>query len=104
MTHVVIATPTLSRPHDAYIAAAEASVPLIEAAGMKCSIIFEFGNVYISHARSVMLRKALLADADIVVFIDHDLSWNPEALTKLILTEGDVVAGTYRFKAYRLGS
>lgn len=45
-----------------------------------------------------MLRKAMDAEADVVVFIDHDLSFPPEALLKLIQTPGDVVAGTYRFK------
>ncbi|HEX6827296.1 MAG TPA: hypothetical protein VF077_13335 [Nitrospiraceae bacterium] len=53
---------------------------------------------YISAARSMMLRKALNANASVVVFIDHDLAWRPEDLLKLIETEGDVVSGTYRFK------
>ena len=45
-----------------------------------------------------MLRKALDAKADVIVFLDHDLSWEPKDLLKLIETEGDVVSGTYRFK------
>ena len=45
-----------------------------------------------------MLRKALDAKADVVVFIDHDLSWEPQDLLTLIETEGDVVSGNYRFK------
>lgn len=45
-----------------------------------------------------MLRKAQDAKADVIVFIDHDLSWDPEDLLTLIETPGDVVAGTYRFK------
>jgi hypothetical protein len=45
-----------------------------------------------------MLRKALDKDSDIIVFLDHDVSWRPEDLVKLVQTEGDVVAGTYRFK------
>ena len=45
-----------------------------------------------------MLRKALDAKADVIVFLDYDLSWDPQDLLKLIQTEGDVVAGTYRFK------
>ena len=45
-----------------------------------------------------MLRKALDAKADVIVFIDHDLEWNPGDLLKLISTEGDVVSGVYRFK------
>jgi len=45
-----------------------------------------------------MLRAALDAKADVIVFIDYDVSWAPEDLLKLIETEGDVVAGTYRCK------
>ena len=45
-----------------------------------------------------MLRKALDAKADVIVFIDHDVSWDAKDLLTLIQTEGDVVAGTYRFK------
>ena len=45
-----------------------------------------------------MLRKALDAKADVIVFIDHDVSWQPEDLLTLIEAKGNVVAGTYRFK------
>lgn len=61
-------------------------------------MVSEIGNPYISAARSYMLRKALESGADVVVFIDHDLSWRPKDLLTLIETPGDVVAGTYRFK------
>lgn len=56
------------------------------------------GCPYISRARAMMLRKAQDARADVIVFIDHDLSWDPADLLKLIETPGEVVAGTYRFK------
>ena len=45
-----------------------------------------------------MLRKALDAGAGCIVFIDHDLSWRPEDLLRLIETPGRVVAGMYRYK------
>ncbi len=45
-----------------------------------------------------MLQKAMKTDADAFVFIDHDLSWNPEDLLSLIVHPGEVVAGTYRYK------
>lgn len=95
---VVIATPTLTRPHPAYVGALEASVAAMDAAGIEHSTVFEVGCPYISHARATMLRKAMDAKADAVVFIDHDLSWRPSDLVALIEAEGDVVAGTYRFK------
>lgn len=95
---VVIATPTISQPHPAYVDALEASVAAMNAAGIDHSAVFQIGCPYISHARATMLRKALDAGADAVVFIDHDLSWRPRDLVTLIKTRGDVVAGTYRFK------
>ena len=61
-------------------------------------MVHEVGSPYISAARATMLRKALDAKADVIVFIDHDLSWRPGDLLKLIETTGDVVGGTYRFK------
>jgi glycosyltransferase involved in cell wall biosynthesis len=95
---VVIATPTLTKPHPANVDAGLASVAALDAAGFEHMTVFETGCPYISAARATMLRKALDAKADAVVFIDHDLSWEPQDLVRLIETEGDVVAGTYRFK------
>lgn len=95
---VVLCTPTLTRPHPAYFDAVKASAPLLTEAGWDHRITWMIGCAYISAARAMMLRKALDAKADVVVFIDHDMSWEPDALVKLLEAEGDVVAGTYRFK------
>lgn len=75
-----------------------ASIPLIQAAGWDEGAVWEVGNPYISAARSFLARKALDAQADALVFIDYDLSWDAHDLLTLIETEGDVIAGTYRFK------
>jgi len=90
--------PTLTRPHQATIESIKNSVPLLESAGYEHYMVSEIGCPYISAARSTMLRKALDVKADIIVFIDHDVSWKPSDLLKLIEADGDVVAGLYRFK------
>ena len=95
---VAFCTPTWERPTDAYLAALEASVPVLDAAGWEHHAAFEVTNPYISAARASMLGKALAWGADVVVFIDDDVSWEPQDLLKLIETEGDVVAGNYRYK------
>lgn len=95
---VVFCVPTIKKPFQCMLDALAASVPLVTEAGWDEGMVNEIGCPYISAARSVMLRKALDAKADVVVFLDHDLSWRPADLLKLIETEGDVVAGTYRFK------
>lgn len=95
---VVIATPTIERPYPKYLDSLEASVPVLEAAGIEPLAVFNVGSPYISHARAVMLRKALDAKAEVIVFIDHDLEWEPSDLLRLIQKDDPVVAGTYRFK------
>lgn len=95
---VVFCIPTISKPYQACLDALAASLPVIKAAGWEEGAVYQIGCPYISAARSMMLRKALDAKATVVVFIDHDLSWKPEDLLRLIETDGDVVAGTYRFK------
>ena len=95
---VALCCPTITRPYDAFLKAIEAECPLLDAAGFEHQTVFEVGCAYISHARATMLRKALDWQPDIIVFLDHDLSWKPGDLLKLIQTEGDVIAGTYRFK------
>jgi hypothetical protein len=98
MKKVVFCTPSLSGPTAPYIAALEASLPSVEAAGWTHGYVEQIGFPYISAARANMLRAALDAKADAIVFIDYDMSWRPEDLVKLLETDGDVVAGTYRAK------
>lgn len=95
---VIFCIPTVTRPYQVTLDAIAASIPSLEAAGWEHGIVFCIGNPYISHARSKMLRKALNDGASDVVFIDHDLSWQPDALLQLLTAEGEVVSGTYRFK------
>jgi hypothetical protein len=96
--HVVFCIPIVNRPYAQTVAALEASLPLIEAAGYTHGMAQILDMPYISAARATMLRSALDAKADHIVFIDYDVSWRPEDMLKLLQTEGDVVAGTYRCK------
>ena len=95
---VVCCIPTIRRPHQATLDALERSYPIVAGAGWEFCLVSEIGNAYISVARSMMLAKALDAGADVVVFVDHDVSWAPRDFLTLLETPGDVVAGTYRYK------
>jgi len=95
---VAFITPTRSRPSAGFLAAMEASVPLIEAAGHDCCSVFRVGHPYISVSRSQMFSQAIIAGADCIVSIDDDLSWRPKDLLRLIETEADVCGGTYRYR------
>lgn len=95
---MVIATPTYTQPHPAYLAAFEATARHFAGQGRELRSTFKVRSPYISHARAEMLSKALQAGADDVVFIDHDMEWSPRDLMRLLDAEGDVVSGLYRFK------
>jgi glycosyltransferase involved in cell wall biosynthesis len=95
---VILCVPTLKRPYQQLLDSIKAAIPLLDDAGIEHGMVSEIGNPYVSQARNVMLRKALDAKADSIVFLDHDISFPPEALLKLIQTDDPVVAGTYRFK------
>lgn len=95
---VAFCIPTLTKPFQQTLESLAASIKKIKRAGWECNTILEIGNPYISAARAIMLRKALDWRADVIVFIDHDLSWSPEDLLLLIETTPDVVGATYRFK------
>ena len=95
---VVLCVPTVRKPYQCLLNSIEAAVPELERNGYEHYMVSEVGNPYISGARAAMLRKALDVKADVIVFLDHDLSFGPDDLIKLIETEGDYVVGTYRFK------
>lgn len=80
------------------LAAIEAAVPALEAAGIEHQMVWEVDCPYISCARATLLRRALDSKPDAVIFLDHDVSFRPNDLVKLIQTEGEVVAGLYRYK------
>ncbi len=96
--NVIFCCPTIKHPYPEFVESVERAVPVLDEAGIQHRMVFEVGSVYISWARANMLQKALKTDADTFVFLDHDLSWQPEDLLRLLNHPGDVVAGDYRFK------
>jgi hypothetical protein len=95
---VVCCTASYTGLTEPYKQSLAASVPYLQSAGIEDGLALQFKNPYISSAMSFLTAKAMESGADVMVYIDYDLSWNPPDLLKLIETPGDVVAGTYRFK------
>ena len=95
---VAFCTPSLTGLTEPYKQSLAASVPLLHAAGIEDGLVVQFRNSYISNAMANLVAKAMEWGADVIVHLDYDLSWEPDALLRLIETPGDVVGGTYRFK------
>ncbi len=83
---------------DPFIESLKACLPAVESLGWEHGVAQEAGCPYISAARAKVIRRAINGGAEVLVFLDHDVSWTPEDMVKLLETEGDVVAGTYRKK------
>jgi hypothetical protein len=49
-------------------------------------------------ARNQMVGDFLASDADKLVFIDSDVSWEPGSILKLAMHKADFVGGAYRLK------
>jgi len=110
--HVVFCIPIAyfnGKPHPKTVESLEAELPILEAAGWKHGLTHTKSSPYISGARADMTRRALdtfpsdfvLTDEprkNVIFYIDHDVSWKPGDLLRVLETEGDVVAGTYRTK------
>ncbi len=100
MTRVVFCTPTTlpEFPFQGYLKSLDDTIVAFDEAGFGVGFVYVSGSCYISWARADMLKKAMDTDAEAVVFIDHDMSWSPEDMLRLVRHPGDVVAGDYRFK------
>jgi hypothetical protein len=85
-------------PHPQTVQSLRNAIPFVEQAGFEHGFTYTAGNPYISGARAEITRKALDWGADQIVYIDHDVSFDPEDLVKILTTEGEVVGGTYRCK------
>lgn len=52
-------------------------------------------NCHVDDGRNGILRDFMLTDCTDLIFIDADVSWEPEALVRLAQHDRDVVAGVY---------
>lgn len=71
------------------------SIPKLEAAGIGFDFFMLSYNCHVDDGRNAIVRDFLRSDCDALVFIDADVSWDPDALVKLIKHDRDIVAGVY---------
>jgi hypothetical protein len=67
-------------------------------AGVEFKAVFLPGCSLITHARNQMAQDFLDSEADRLVFIDSDVSWEPGNLIRLASHPVDFVGGAYRLK------
>jgi len=65
-------------------------------------VIFCKNDSLISRARNNLIAKAM-SDPKMthMIFIDNDISWNPVDIMKLVISEKQIIGGTYPLKSYK---
>ena len=58
------------------------------------------GNSVLPMSRNSLVAKAMAHDADKLIFIDDDVSWNSEDFQKLVLHDVKICAGVYQKRPY----
>jgi hypothetical protein len=81
-----------------YASSLAASVSLFEANNMQLFPLFLKGQSVVQFARNKILHDALEMEFDDLVWIDADISWEPEDLLKLCRHKENIVGATYRKK------
>ena len=79
------------------------SSALFQSNGLKLNVLFLSNHSLITMARNKIVSEIFKGDQndwESIVWIDSDISWDPEDLLKLSLHDEDVVAGTYRKKIH----
>jgi hypothetical protein len=59
---------------------------------------FHSGNVYIAAARNVCVYYFLKSDCDNMIFIDADVGFEKDSISKLLVHDKDIIAGIYPLK------
>lgn len=66
--------------------------------GVGFDLQFWAGDSLLPHARNVLIAKFMASDCSDLVFIDADIAWELDALTRLLDAPCEFAAGCYRFK------
>lgn len=67
-------------------------------AGIASAYFLLAGNCHVDDARNTVVQEFLLSDCTDLVFLDSDVSWEPEALVQLCKYDVDIVGGIYPYR------
>lgn len=92
---VMIATTTYGDPDASYTFSIQTSRQALHEAGFQTAYYLLQGNCHVDDARNDIASKFLKSDCQWLVFLDADVSWEPEDLVRLCSHNEDLVGGIY---------
>jgi len=97
---VVIGTPSLTgQVQSEYVESLVETIRLVSKHDIELYPILLSYESILPQARNEIVKIAYGAEADMLVFVDADMSWSPSAFLKVVQAEQDVIAITYPRKS-----
>lgn len=95
---VFLATTAYDSPDASYTFSIARSREALHKAGLPTAYLLLSGNCHVDDARNKVVHDFLKSDCTDLVFIDADVSWEPESLIQLCRFDCDVVGGVYPYR------
>lgn len=94
----MLATPVYDKPAACYVYSIANSREALHKAGIQTAYMLLSGNCHVDDSRNRIAQEFLLSDCTDLVFLDADVSWEPEQLVQLCQYDEDLVGGVYPFR------
>lgn len=95
---VFLATTAYENPDASYTFSIQSSRQALSEAGIQSAYALLSGNCHVDDARNTIVQEFLLSDCTDLMFLDADVSWEPEDLVQLCKHDCDLVGGVYPFR------
>jgi predicted RNA methylase len=95
---VLLATTAYDSPDASYTFSIARSREALSAAGIQSGYYLLQGNCHVDDARNAVVRDFLESDCTELIFLDADVSWEPDALVDLAQINKDLVGGIYPYR------
>lgn len=95
---VMLATTVYDTPDASYVFSIARSREALTAAGIQSAYYLLQGNCHVDDGRNAVVHDFLASDCTELVFLDADVSWEPDALVTLCGYDRDLVGGVYPYR------
>lgn len=94
----MLATTVYDTPDASYVFSIARSREALTAAGIQSAYYLLQGNCHVDDGRNAVVSDFLQSDCTDLVFLDADVSWEPDALVELCGYDQDIVGGVYPYR------
>src|SRR5690606_17797542 len=95
---VMLAVPTYESPDTSLTFALARAREALTAAGIGSALLILEGNCHVDDARNAICRTFMESDCTELMFLDADVTFEPEDLVQLCERDLDIVGGVYPFR------